>query len=117
MLGSADVCGVGVSTGTGDIAQLAAQLVLGAAGRAGRAPRPAAAAAALGRLQGCLLLLVLLALQVLLVRLQSGTEQNHSTYWKRWVDGQTYGQIYKNEERGRNLVPQGCLFSHLFTVH
>lgn len=71
VLGSADVRGVGVGSGAGDVAQLAAELVLGAAGQ-GSAPAAtssAPAAAALGDFQRRLLLLVLLAFQVLLVGL------------------------------------------------
>lgn len=69
MLGTADVCGIGVGAGAGDVAQLAAQLVLGAAGRAPSAAR-SAGTAALRDLQGCFFLLVLLALKVFLIRLE-----------------------------------------------
>lgn len=66
MLGATDVGSVRVGASAGDVTELAAELVLSAAGH-GSAP---CAAAALRHLQRRLLLLVLLAFQVLFVGLQ-----------------------------------------------
>lgn len=67
VLRSADVCGVGVGTGAGDVAQFSAELVLSVASQG---PSPTAAAAAvLGNLQRRFLFLVLLAFKMLLIGL------------------------------------------------
>ena len=79
MLGPADVCGVGVGSGAGDVTELTAELVLDAAGRAAAASCVAgAAAAALRHLESRLLLLVLLAFQMLLVSLEKHRAISHT---------------------------------------
>lgn len=67
VLGSTDMCGIGISTSAGDIAKFTAKLVLSIAGQ--YPSTTTAAGAALRNLQSCFLLLVLLAFQMLLVSL------------------------------------------------